>query len=493
LTDFGFTSAGASTAMATRYCRGTEGYRSPELLSDEAPHYSTRSDIWALGIILHELATGHPIFSRDIAIAKHYDKEPVPELPIQISYGNEFWQAKIADCLHQFLSKETDDRPNASVAFQRLSASYQLLELSQLPGMGQLTDCSKPPCVEWESVLKPGLSVVELLLDLGKWYIKNGHNEVDGWLMQIVVSRLKQHAEGKEMHSSISQNRESEVTSAPGGFWHENVALLRDIGETLVEKDDEVATVIFTGLAQNVPESVDTTIFGAAFKGDVFSLKILLEREKDVDEEDKRWALHYALWRGHEKVIELLLQHNIGVDMAYIGSTALHYAASKGYKKMMEMLLQHNADVDNEDRNGLTALHYAAILGYEKIVEILLEHNADVEKQAAGGMTALHLASASGHQKAVEMLLQHNADVDKEDGYRWTALHYAAILGYEKIIEILLEHNADVDKQDAGGHPALAYAVIHHRVVEMLKGYKAGTWTPAEKGPAIYRSVESGD
>jgi len=407
LTDFGFTSAGASTAMATRYCRGTEGYRSPELLSDEAPHYSTRSDIWALGIILHELATGHPIFSRDIAIAKHYDKEPVPELPIQISYDNEFWQAKIADCLHQFLSKETDDRPNASVAFQRLSASYQLLELSQLPGMGQLTDCSKPPCVEWESVLKPGLSVVELLLDLGKWYIKNGHNEVDGWLMQIVVSRLKQHAEGKEMHSSISRNQESEVTSAPRGFWHENVALLRDIGETLVEKDDdEVATLIFTGLAQNVPESVSTSVFGAACNGDVFSVKILLERGKDVDDEegDVMAALGAAVLRGHEKVIEMILQQIDELD-----SPVLHMAAGKGDEKTVEILLQQNAYIKKQDLHGTGALCVVAEYGLEKLIEILLQYNADVAKEDSKGNTAMDFAAAGGHKRVAEMLKMSKA------------------------------------------------------------------------------------
>lgn len=69
ITDFGFTSDGMSSAKTTLYGRGTTGYRAPDLLGQdsERPRFSNRSDIWALGCILHEIITGRPLFMHDFA------------------------------------------------------------------------------------------------------------------------------------------------------------------------------------------------------------------------------------------------------------------------------------------------------------------------------------------------------------------------------------------------------------------------------------------
>eukprot|EP00126_Sphaerothecum_destruens_P002784 Sdes_comp16212_c0_seq1m5479 len=50
----------------------------------------------------------------------------------------------------------------------------------------------------------------------------------------------------------------------------------------------------------------------------------------------------------------------------------LHFAAFKRYDRLMEFLLERDADVDAQDRNGFTALHYAVWKGNEFAVRLLL-------------------------------------------------------------------------------------------------------------------------
>src|SRR5579859_6757823 len=54
----------------TRYSRGTECYRAPELLKNGA-EYNNKVDIWALGCILHELIVGSKPFSDDFHVHQY--------------------------------------------------------------------------------------------------------------------------------------------------------------------------------------------------------------------------------------------------------------------------------------------------------------------------------------------------------------------------------------------------------------------------------------
>jgi serine/threonine protein kinase len=71
--DFGLTSEGTSNSLHnTEYCRGTPGYRAPELLQDGEILYNNKVDIWALGCILYELVVGAKPFVSDLSVLQHY-------------------------------------------------------------------------------------------------------------------------------------------------------------------------------------------------------------------------------------------------------------------------------------------------------------------------------------------------------------------------------------------------------------------------------------
>lgn len=107
LTDFGFTTEATSKAdRRTPYGFGTPKYRAPELLQDEAV-YTNKVDIWALGCILHELATSRLPFSSNWDVWGRYkNHEIVPD--ISVSWSTDFLHhhicVNIQGLLHRDLS-----------------------------------------------------------------------------------------------------------------------------------------------------------------------------------------------------------------------------------------------------------------------------------------------------------------------------------------------------------------------------------------------------
>ena len=85
ISDFGLTSEGASRmARTTRYARGTNCYRAPELIKDDST-VSMKSDVFALGCILYELVASSKAFENDwsifnyISMTKRMPEVKVPE------------------------------------------------------------------------------------------------------------------------------------------------------------------------------------------------------------------------------------------------------------------------------------------------------------------------------------------------------------------------------------------------------------------------------
>ena len=84
LADFGLTCQGTSRRQInTHHGRGTPGYKSPELIQKHAT-YNNKVDIWALGCILFELATGRKAFHNDSGVmlyAQSNGRSARPEFP----------------------------------------------------------------------------------------------------------------------------------------------------------------------------------------------------------------------------------------------------------------------------------------------------------------------------------------------------------------------------------------------------------------------------
>ncbi|KAJ8904603.1 hypothetical protein NDN08_001121 [Rhodosorus marinus] len=122
---------------------------------------------------------------------------------------------------------------------------------------------------------------------------------------------------------------------------------------------------------------------------------------------------------GHMGVAKLLLvsQADRNAVNPTTGDSLLHLATKRGYPKMVELLLDLGLPVDVRNPGYLhTPLHEAAMSNNPEIVTLLLSRGASINAQNRLGWTPLIWAAARGHLKAVEVLCKSGADISIRGG-----------------------------------------------------------------------------
>jgi len=187
-------------------------------------------------------------------------------------------------------------------------------------------------------------------------------------------------------------------------------------------------------------------------------------------------ALYAASFGGHEKVVQMLLDHDADVNARGAYSDALWAASTCGHEKVVQILLDQGADPNVRGRNYGNALQAASSGGHEKVVQMLLDKGAYVNTQGEDYVNALHAATRGGHEKVVQMLLDQGADINHQGGDYCSPIWMASAYGYEKVLQILLDQGADVNEQ--GGYcSALQYAFAggYMKIVHILLKHEAKT------------------
>jgi len=94
LTDFGISKELVATANLSQTFVGTSAYmcnliRSPERI--EGQQYSKNSDVWSIGIIIIEMATGknpYPLNASPVELVEWIVHKPVPAIPTNLGYSS---------------------------------------------------------------------------------------------------------------------------------------------------------------------------------------------------------------------------------------------------------------------------------------------------------------------------------------------------------------------------------------------------------------------
>ena len=132
LADFGLSIEGSSQNLPTKYSSGTPGYRAPELMDSNGnpAMYNNKVDIWAMGCILYELATGIRPFQSDWEVLKH--RFSGKNINVVLDSFDTHSVETITKYIVDMLQVDPADRSSASLLFNEFNGQLQLAQHSVL-------------------------------------------------------------------------------------------------------------------------------------------------------------------------------------------------------------------------------------------------------------------------------------------------------------------------------------------------------------------------
>ena len=124
--------------------------------------------------------------------------------------------------------------------------------------------------------------------------------------------------------------------------------------------------------------------------------------------------------------------------------TALHLAVQKGYDKLVEFLLQHVHPMDIPKGAKFSLMQMAASNGRARICKLLALKGVSIEERNELGETPLHLATKANKLEAMRTLIDLGADVSAQTyDVGMQPMHYSCMYGYSDATIMLLEAGAD--------------------------------------------------
>ncbi|XP_030388129.1 E3 ubiquitin-protein ligase mind-bomb isoform X2 [Scaptodrosophila lebanonensis] len=220
-----------------------------------------------------------------------------------------------------------------------------------------------------------------------------------------------------------------------------------------------------------------TALQAASQNGHIEVIQVLLRHNVDVEIEDKDGdrAVHHAAFGDEAAVIEILSK--AGADLNARNKrrqTSLHIAVNKGHLNVVKTLLTLGCHPSLQDSEGDTPLHDAISKEHDEMLSMLLDFGADITLNNNNGFNALHHAALKGNPSAMKILLTKTnrpwiVEEKKDDGY--TALHLAALNNHVEIAELLVHMGkANMDRQNVNLQTALHLAVErqHVQIVKLL-------------------------
>jgi hypothetical protein len=124
-------------------------------------------------------------------------------------------------------------------------------------------------------------------------------------------------------------------------------------------------------------------IIKIAKAGQAARVKELLATDKSLinaRDKDGSTPLHCAVWKGHEQMVEALLEAGADVNAHnendHWGTTPLHAAAHANQAAIAQLLIAHGADVNAMDREGRTPAFHTTFHKAKAVAKVLEKHGA---------------------------------------------------------------------------------------------------------------------
>jgi ankyrin repeat protein len=198
-------------------------------------------------------------------------------------------------------------------------------------------------------------------------------------------------------------------------------------------------------------------LFIAAHYGITFLTRHFLKNgvSPDVYDSHRLTPLVYAIERGHNEIIELLLQHQASHDVGCAEKgKPVHFAAERNNTQALQNLIVAGAD-----------------MAAEKIVSDInqtYDHRNERYETSQSRDTPFLIACRQGHVETIDLLINHC-----QQSHLFKGLHIAILEGQLKVIEALLrvqDVRSMINDRDCNGNTALYMASKKRRsdLVECL-------------------------
>lgn len=201
-----------------------------------------------------------------------------------------------------------------------------------------------------------------------------------------------------------------------------------------------------------------------AYFGIVGKAKRLIAQGADVNDCENQLGitpLHCAVHRGHEEMVELLLESKVNVNATCKeGNTALHVAAQQGHRRLIKLLLRQRINSRTANRHGSTALQLAVGTTHdEATVPLLIKSRFDMDMQnTSTGNAALHLAVELKRPRILSFLIEKGASASVLNRDGMTALQLACKIDNCEAISLMLERKVKLEDRSAHGDTALHFS-----------------------------------
>ncbi|MBA8667685.1 tetratricopeptide repeat protein [Holosporaceae bacterium 'Namur'] len=168
----------------------------------------------------------------------------------------------------------------------------------------------------------------------------------------------------------------------------------------------------------------------------------------------------------NEQIILQEYLNEYGAEENLDNFTALHLAAIKGHDYIIEYLLNTDVDIHAQSSSGQSILHYAAHYGHINVIltvfKLLSTHDKQklLNAQDKDGKTPLHYSALQTDIKTIEILLIEGIDINAKNNFGYTALHYSSSRNTDpKVSEFLISKGADIEVTNNNGDIPLFLAI----------------------------------
>ena len=198
IADFGITSkATEKRAIPTRYGRGTEGYRAPELTL-ESSVFTNKVDVWALGCIFVELLAGKQAFKDDWKVREYFNNSS--RLDLSIPGLPKVLEVHQSEIIHELLHRNPGERPPIKNLRPLFVCYLALLDPSATPW--RLDDLSTlPNYYQWKTVVNESRDeLASLPFRLAEHYEQCGNIDT---AISLLVHLVKQSPTNKKLRMKL--------------------------------------------------------------------------------------------------------------------------------------------------------------------------------------------------------------------------------------------------------------------------------------------------